>query len=172
MHLYTDKFDLTFTALQIPFLGICSGFLATGAWRDLSWTEDTVTLALGILGVVSLGLSLAYTYRGNRNARMALFVFPLKYVYATIMVGMGFIAILIGLLTLPHMGKSEYLRDEAKGYLSHFTESSGIGATLFRCVGRWNRKLIRPVNVLEEAGRASTVNSDGNESAHVLRDQE
>ncbi len=169
MHLYIGKFDLTFTALQIPFLGICAPFFATGAWRDAPWTENTTIIALC---VVPLALSFVFACRANRNVSIALFVFLMKYIYAAVMLGLGFIALFIGLVTLPYAGKSEYLSDEARDFLWHFTKSPGIGATLLRCVGRWNRKLIRPVNILKESEPASNINSDGNEGADVLRNRE
>lgn len=137
----------------------------------MPWTENKLILSVGVLGLVSLGFSLVFAYRANRNRRLALLVFLLKYIYAAVMVGLGFIAFFIGLLTLPYMGKSEYLRDEAKGLLWHFVKSPGIGATLLRCVGRWNRKLIRPGDDLKNYVQTSTVNSNGDESADVVRDQ-
>jgi hypothetical protein len=171
MHLYTGKFDLTFTVFQIPILGIWSGLFATGAWRHMPWNENKLILSLGILGLVSLGFSLVLAYRANRNLRLALLVFLLKYIYATVMLGLGFIALFISLLTLPYMGKSEYLRDEAKGLFWHFLKSPGIGAALLRCVGRWNRKLIRPVDGVKNRGQTSNINSNGGESAGVVLDQ-
>lgn len=154
MHLYTGKFDLTYTAFQIPIMGIWSVIFSTGAWRHMPWTENKLILSLGIVGIVSLGLSLVFAYQANRKLRITLLVFLLKYIYATVMVGVGVIALFIGLLTLPNMGKSDYIGDEANGLIWHFTKSPGIGAVLLRCVGRWNRKLMQPMDMIGNQGQS------------------
>lgn len=163
MHLYTGKFDLTFTALQIPFLGICSGLFATGTWRDVPWTENTIILVLGIFGVVSLGLSLVLACRANRSAWMALLVFPLKYIYATVLIGLGIIAICVGVILFPQEVRNE------KHIWEHMTKTGG-GAVLLRCLARWNRRLIRPVDILEESEQTSDMNPGGGEGTGALRD--